>query len=166
MILFILLINLFIVIAVAQSAKQTGRNWLVWAVVVFIFGIFGLALYLYDLTRYPADTQAKQEQQSFRVYGDVVDNNDQEKTVGMTFQSNWTKSEAKEAFRESCAEEGLVLTGKPTVTVESDKPDEKEKNSSKGDETEKIRRLKELRDSGAITEEEFQEKKTVLLNRL
>ncbi|MCU4741983.1 SHOCT domain-containing protein [Natronoglomus mannanivorans] len=162
----ILFMNLLMVLGVAQNAKETGRNWLVWAVIVFIFGIFGLVLYFYDIDRHPTDKQAKQAKRSLRVYGDVVDSNGQEKTVGLTFQSNsWTKSEAKEAFRESCAEKGLALTGEPTVTIESNKPDMKKSNSS-GDETEKIGELKNLRDSGAITEEEFQEKKTVLLNRL
>lgn len=58
-------------------------------------------------------------QNSMRVSCKVLDGKNREKRVSMIIRSNSTV-DAKQQFKQSCASDGLVLTEKPSIKIESD----------------------------------------------
>jgi len=109
------------VVVVYQDTKKTGRSTFFWTLLVFLFPLIGLILYFYDMSRHPRQEEKDVEDlPSLQVAGRVIDGEENEKTVGMTVKSN-DMTEAKRIFKESCAEDGLILTEEPEVNIKSTK---------------------------------------------
>jgi hypothetical protein len=106
-----------LVYIVAELAPESGQNTSAWILAVLFFGIFGLALFFYDMSRQSPQHQ-KEPATALRVSCDVLNENKEEKRVTMVIRSNSTV-QAKQQFKESCASKGLVLTGEPSISIES-----------------------------------------------
>jgi len=123
-IFFMLVINLFLVYFVAQDAAESGYDWMMWGVAVFLFGIVGIALYFFYKSQDPQSSKNHASSRflpSLQVQGQVINGNGDEKTVSMIVRSN-DMVKAKEMFRESCAEKGLILKDEPSISVKQNTP--------------------------------------------
>lgn len=105
------IIGLLLAFGIANDARKTGRNPWLWFIVVSLFGIFGVALYFYDVSRNPPS-----EKTILRVSGTVTKDDDE---VTKMYLDVYTDDvvEANERFFARCAKEGLRVSGEPNLSL-------------------------------------------------